>query len=157
MDLILWRHAEARDAEPGEDDAARALTPRGERQAKRMAEWLNRFLPESTRVLVSPALRTRQTVEPLSRKTHVVAALAPGATAAQLLAAAHWPDAPEPVLLVGHQPVLGEVVALLLGGEAAAQAGSWAVRKGAVWWLRHRVRLGTSEVLLVSSQSPDLL
>ena len=51
MDLILWRHAEAHDAAPGESDLERALTPRGERQAQRMAEWLERVLPESTRVL----------------------------------------------------------------------------------------------------------
>ena len=155
MDLILWRHAEARDAGPGEDDAARALTPRGERQAQRMADWLNRFLPESTRVLVSPALRTRQTAEPLGRKLRVTDALAPGASAEQLLRAAHWPDSREPVLLVGHQPTLGQVVALLMGGEQAAQGPTWTIRKGAVWWLRHRVRRGVAEVLLVSVHSPD--
>ena len=56
MDLILWRHAHAGDplADPLQD-LQRALSPKGERQAKRMAEWLNQRLPESTRVLVSPA------------------------------------------------------------------------------------------------------
>ncbi len=44
MDLILWRHAEAFDALEGEDDLSRSLTPKGERQAQRMAEWLNQRL-----------------------------------------------------------------------------------------------------------------
>ena len=40
MDLIVWRHAEAHEAEPGEDDMQRALTPRGRKQAERMAACL---------------------------------------------------------------------------------------------------------------------
>ena len=63
MDLILWRHAEAEIAAPGQDDLQRALTPKGERQARRMAAWLNQRLAATTRVLVSPALRCRQTAE----------------------------------------------------------------------------------------------
>ena len=58
MDLILWRHAEARDAADGESDLERPLTSRGIKQAERMAEWLNRFLPQSTKILVSPSVRT---------------------------------------------------------------------------------------------------
>jgi len=38
------------------------------------------------------------------------------------------------VLLVGHQPALGELASLLLTGREAP----WTIRKGAVWWLRHR-------------------
>ena len=157
MDLILWRHAEAHDAAPGESDLERALTPRGERQAQRMAEWLERVLPESTRVLVSPARRTRQTADALGRASRIVDALAPGATARQLLVAAHWPDSPEPVLLVGHQPALGQLAALLIGGEPTTRAPAWAVRKGAVWWLRQRERHGMAEVVLVAAMSPELL
>ncbi len=36
MELILWRHAEA---EPGEPDLGRRLSAKGEKQARRMAEW----------------------------------------------------------------------------------------------------------------------
>ena len=61
MDLILWRHAEAVPEREGLDDLDRPLTPKGERQAQRMAEWLNHRLAHSTRILVSPALRTQQT------------------------------------------------------------------------------------------------
>ena len=46
MDLILWRHAEA---EPGEPDLGRRLTAKGIQQAERMAKWLDRHLPATTR------------------------------------------------------------------------------------------------------------
>jgi phosphohistidine phosphatase len=161
MDLILWRHAEARDlaeeAPTAEADLARPLTPRGEKQAQRMAEWLNRFLPESTRILVSPALRTRQTADALGRKYRTVDALAPGVSHTQALAASRWPDSREPVLLVGHQPVLGQLAGYLMGGAATLDGPPWAVRKGAVWWLRHRDRDGVGEVVLVSVRTPDKL
>ena len=55
MDLILWRHADAQEVRDAADDLERALTPKGERQAQRMADWLNRQLPANARVLVSPA------------------------------------------------------------------------------------------------------
>ena len=68
MDLILWRHAEAQEWTQGCDDMARRLTSRGEKQAARMAGWLDRQLPDNTRILVSPARRTEQTASALGRK-----------------------------------------------------------------------------------------
>ncbi len=152
MDLILWRHAEAHDAQAGENDLDRALTPRGEKHARRMAEWLNSVLADSTRILVSPALRTQQTAEALKRKFKTVPAIAPGCTAHALLEAARWPESREPVLVVGHQPTLGHIVVSLLGGGAH----DLSVRKGAVWWLRHRERDGVSEVIVVAARAPDM-
>jgi phosphohistidine phosphatase len=168
MDLILWRHADA--GEPLADvvqDLQRKLSPKGEKQAARMADWLNRFLPDSTRVLVSPALRCQQTAQALGRKFQTREALGPGGTVGNLLTLARWPDRREPVLIIGHQPTLGMAAALLMGGthasaEASTEAAghatpSWSVRKGAVWWLRHRDRAGVAEVVLVSVRSPDSL
>lgn len=64
MDLILWRHAEAEDwpeDDPqGSRGLERSLTPRGEKQAARMANWLDRQLPEGARIVVSPARRCEQ-------------------------------------------------------------------------------------------------
>ena len=132
MDLILWRHAEAEEADAGGDDLARALTPKGERQAERMAEWLNRRLAHSTRALVSPALRCQQTAKALGRKFRTVEAVGPGASAEALLVAAGWPDAGGTVLVVGHQPTLGETAARVMGeGEE-----HWRIRKGSICWLR---------------------
>ncbi len=151
MDLILWRHAEAEDAAAGGDDLRRALTTHGEQQAERMAEWLNRRLAHSTRALVSPALRCQQTAKALGRKFRTLPAIAPGASADELIAAAGWPDATDPVLVVGHQPTLGEAAALLLAGTPQ----SWSVKKGAAWWLRHRVRSEDGQTVLYAVQSPD--
>ncbi|MCW5662606.1 MAG: phosphohistidine phosphatase SixA [Piscinibacter sp.] len=152
MDLILWRHAEAVERE-GVDDLKRALTPKGERQAQKMADWLNHRLAHSTRVLVSPALRCQQTAKALGRSFKTVEALAPDASPEALLKAARWPDANEPVLLVGHQPTLGQLAAQLLAGQALP----WSVKKGAVWWLRNRDREGAAPVVLQAVMAPDCL
>src|SRR5204862_4053657 len=99
VDLILWRHA---DAEDGNDDLARALTPKGLKQAARMAEWLEKRLPKSARVLVSPAKRAQQTAEPLARERKTSQDIAPGAKPAAVLAAAGWPAGNGTVVVVGH-------------------------------------------------------
>ncbi len=152
MDLILWRHAEAVERE-GLPDLERMLTSKGERQAARMAEWLNQRLAHSTRVLVSPAVRCQQTAKALGRKFRTLEALAPEAGPAAVLSAARWPESAEPVLVVGHQPTLGLVAALLLAGEAQP----WSVKKGAAWWLRSRDREGNAQVVLHTVMSPDAL
>lgn len=153
MDLILWRHAEAQAGREGQDDLDRALTTKGERQAQRMGEWLNQRMATSTRILVSPALRTQQTAKALDRSFKTVAALAPDASAVALLSAARWPHANGPVLVVGHQPTLGQLAALLLAEEPQA----WIIKKGAVWWLRQRERQGVSQVVLQAVMAPDCL
>jgi phosphohistidine phosphatase len=153
MDLILWRHAEAHAAREGQDDLDRPLTSKGERQAQRMGEWLNQRLAHSTRILVSPALRTQQTARALDRHFKTVAAVAPDASPVALLSAVRWPDAGEPVMVVGHQPTLGQLAALLLAEVPQA----WVIKKGAVWWLRQRERAGVSQVVLQAVMAPDCL
>ena len=150
MDLILWRHCEA---EPGEPDLGRRLTSKGLKQAERMAQWLDTHLPDTCRVLVSPADRAQQTAVVLRRKFKTVPELAPGATVAAVLAAANWPDSREPVLIVGHQPTLGAVASFLLSGEEAY----WSVRKGAVWWLSNRAKEGGAAVVLKVVVAPDFI
>lgn len=153
MDLILWRHAEAVPEREDLADLDRPLTPKGERQAQRMAEWLNHRLAHSTRILVSPAVRTQQTAKALDRSFKTVKAIAPDASATAVLSAARWPESNEPVLVVGHQPTLGQVAALLLGEVGQ----SWVIKKGAVWWIRSRERETGSQVVLQAVQSPDCL
>lgn len=152
MDLILWRHAEAVERE-GLPDLERMLTSKGERQAARMAEWLNQRIAHSTRVLVSPALRCQQTAKALGRKFRTVDTIAPEASPQAVLEAARWPESGEPVLVVGHQPTLGMVAALLLCGQALP----WSVKKGAAWWLRSRDREGSASVVLHAVMGPDAL
>lgn len=156
MDLILWRHAHAGDhlADPAED-LLRPLTPKGERQAARMAQWLQQHLTDSTRVLVSPATRTQQTALALGRPFKTVDALAPDRSADDLLAATRFPRSREAVLVVGHQPTLGRVAARLL--EATDPTTSWSMKKGAVWWLRWRERADQPQITLHAVISPDML
>lgn len=149
MHLLLWRHAEAED---GLDDMARALTPRGRQQADRMAAWLLRHAPENLRVLVSPAKRTRQTADALGRDYEVVPALAPGASPAEVLAVTDWPQGHGAVLVVGHQPFLGQTAALALTG----QPGYWSVKKAGLWWLATRQRDDDAQVVLRAVITPEI-
>ena len=150
MDLILWRHCEA---EPGEPDLGRRLTSKGAKQAERMAAWLDAHLPDTCRILVSPADRAQQTAAALGRKFKTVPELAPGAPVSQVLAAVNWPDSREPVLVVGHQPTLGTLASFLLSGEEAY----WSVKKGAVWWLTNRDRMGSAAVVLRVAIGPEFV
>lgn len=158
MDLILWRHAEAEVAEQGGDDLSRPLTKKGERQASRMAAWLDRHLPEGTRVLVSPAERTQQTVVPLGRKFKLRDELVPDSSVDDVLTLLKWhpetgPQTKGPVLLVGHQPYLGQLIARLLRMDE----NGCSVRKGSVWWLRTRLREGQPQTVLLTVASPDFI
>jgi len=157
MDLILWRHAEAEEwlennVHP-KTDLERALTPRGEKQAARMASWLDRQLPEGARILVSPAKRCEQTAMALERKYKIRPELAPDASLEQLLSLVQWPLGKLPVLVIGHQPTLGQTIAKLLG----LSEQECPVKKGSLWWLRNRDRDGQSQTVVVTVQSPELM
>lgn len=160
MDLILWRHAEAQELSPEvktEDfarlDLARALTGRGQKHAARVAAWLDRQLTDTARILVSPALRCEQTALNVGRKFKTCEQLGPDKNAQDLLELVQWPDSKTTVVVVGHQPTLGQVAALLLG----LSNSDLSVRKGGLWWLRHRRRDGKPQTLLLTVQTPDLL
>lgn len=156
MDLILWRHAHAQEQEQQQGidaDLSRPLTGRGEKQAQRIAQWLDRQLPDGTRILVSPAVRAEQTAHALHRKYKIEPGIAPGASIDQLLNAAHWPHSKPAVLLIGHQPQLGQTIARLLG----IAANECVVRRGAVWWLRTRVGEVARKTTVITIQSPDML
>jgi len=141
LELLLWRHAEAEDGYP---DAQRKLTERGQRQAERMAAWLKTHAPAKLRIVVSPATRTRQTVAPLGREHEISTDVGTDAGPEDILRAAGWPDARGAVLIVGHQPTLGQVAAELLGQAG----GELSFKKGALWWFRVRERFGVQETVL---------
>lgn len=148
MDLILWRHAEA---EAGEPDLGRRLTAKGQKQAAKMAIWLDRHLPDTCRILVSPAERAQQTAQALGRKFKTIDELAPGASCDDVLLAAGWPESREAVLVVGHQPTIGQVVSYLLSGEVQ----EWSIKKAAVWWLSRRARDDDIKTAIKAVVGPD--
>ncbi|MER2551969.1 MAG: histidine phosphatase family protein [Thauera sp.] len=141
MDLLLWRHAEAVDGIP---DHTRELTARGLKQARRMARWLDENRPKQLKVLVSPTLRTRQTATAFTEEFEIVSSLGPDGNVPDILAATGWPEGRGAALVVGHQPALGRLCALLLSGTEA----DWTIKKGALWWFTNRVRENETQTVL---------
>ncbi|HET7833938.1 MAG TPA: histidine phosphatase family protein [Gallionella sp.] len=150
MDLILWRHAEAVDGAP---DDARELTPKGVKQADKVASFLRQHLPDESRILVSPATRARQTADALTEHYTLAPTIGLGASAHAVLQAARWPSAGGTVLVVGHQPTLGAVAAQLLGSKEE----SLSIKKGALWWFSLREREDSAQLTLRLVISPEFL
>lgn len=148
--MILWRHADAEDAPPGAPDAERNLTAKGEKQARRMAAWLKKQLPDDVRILASPAKRAQQTAQALARKFETNREAGTAATPQSVLQAAGWPDGDGTVVVVGHQPTLGQAAALALTGKV----DDWSIRKSAIWWL---VARSPNEVVVRAVIAPDIL
>ena len=151
MELILWRHAEAEEADGTISDHKRRLTARGEKQAKQVAAWLQRHLPRKRTVLVSPAERTQQTAHALELPYEIEPRVGIDASVKDVLSVTDWPDRSGAVLVIGHQPTLGRVAALLLGGEQA----DWSIKKGGVWWFASRDRDGEAQTVLRAVLNPD--
>ncbi|MEQ1518772.1 MAG: histidine phosphatase family protein [Usitatibacteraceae bacterium] len=157
MDLILWRHAEAEDF--ASSDLARPLTPRGERQAARMAHWLASRMGNATerardwRIIASPATRAQQTANALSMPVDTIASLAPDTPAEAILRAADWPHNAKNIVVVGHQHTLGMVAGRLINGVEAYVS----VKKGAIWWFRHSASDGAEKTALVAMATPDTI
>ncbi len=150
MELILWRHAEA---EEGVSDLERELTHKGHKQAEKMAAFLHAHLPEHTRVLASPAMRSQQTALAFNKTFATEPAVGPDASVQSVLQAAGWPDAEGAVLVVGHQPVLGQIAALLL----ADSGNSFSVKKGAIWWFSRHTEDGDYQTKLRLAIAPENL
>ena len=150
MELILWRHAEAEEGVP---DAARQLTEKGLDQAKRMAGWLKSKLPENIQMIVSPARRTQQTAMALRADFVTNDAIGPGANVYAILNAANWPNAQGAVVIVGHQPTLGEVANYLV----PAIPPGLSVKKGSVWWIRCQEKENMIEPVLHTVIYPEML
>lgn len=117
-----------------------------------MAAWLKPRLPEGTRILVSPALRTQQTAAALGLDFSTLDALAPDTAAEAVLAAAGWPNHLQSALIIGHQPTLGEVASIMLQSAIP----SMSMKKGAVWWFSAR-RGDPQDIILKAMLSPDIL
>ncbi|MEZ5728871.1 MAG: histidine phosphatase family protein [Burkholderiaceae bacterium] len=152
--LVLWRHADAGDAlaDPAAD-RLRPLSAHGRRQAREVARWLAARLPPERLTVCSPAPRARQTAEALDASPRIDERLAPERMLsdylellAQLGPTADMPadtQSPQALVIVAHQPVIGELCHRLLGMDE----GSASVRKGAIWWFRFRERADSALVL----------
>jgi phosphohistidine phosphatase SixA len=149
-EIILLRHAHADSAVAGQDDMARVLSLRGEAEADAAGEWLKRHAASPDRVLCSPAARSRETCE------RVLAALGYSdlrseariydATPATLIRVLDEHADAGSVLLVGHNPGLENLVALMT--EGASDSGRGIPPAGVVWMTLPNGSLepGTAEV-----------
>jgi phosphohistidine phosphatase len=116
MRLVLVRHAEAA---PGDPDELRALTPAGQKQARRLGEKLRSEGLAPDAVLTSPLLRARETAAALGfGEPHALDELAPGATADDVRTAIAGRG--DTVVVVGHQPDCSRIAAALRGGAEPA-------------------------------------
>ena len=161
--LILWRHADAEVDSVTGKDADRALSKSGLKDADRMAKWLHKHLPENTEILCSPARRCLETLAALQQldgvdtqhegkkySVQIVDFLSVDSTAQTILKNVANDDSSKTLLLIGHQPNLGRVIAKLLG----MNEGACVVKKGALWWLRQRLMVGKSQTYLYAVRNP---
>ncbi|MBS7457377.1 SixA phosphatase family protein [Coralloluteibacterium stylophorae] len=136
-DLILLRHAHAEPAAPAKPDSDRPLSEVGWAEAEAAARWLAAQGARPARILCSPARRTRETCRP------VVAALGEvevreepsiyEAMPGTLLALAEEHADAGCLLLVGHNPGLEHLLALLTTGRSGDARG---MAPASVAWLR---------------------
>ncbi len=155
--LILWRHAEAEAESLSGQDIDRALTKSGRKDAAKMAKWLHQHLPENTEILCSPARRCIETVAALQQhgeyEVKIADFLSVDSSVAEIVKEVLNEDNHKTLLLIGHQPNLGWLIAHLQGLKEA----TCVVKKGAVWWLRQRTVVGAQQTYLFTVQHPDYL
>lgn len=121
--LVVVRHGTARRPETGENDFNRPLTPEGETDVKRVAEWLAETVGPCNVVVTSPAVRARQTATLLANRLlkapaePVLTAPIYEASRQTLIEVVTGFDHPGPVVLVGHNPGLEDLANYLLDAE----------------------------------------
>ena len=126
MNLYLLRHGLA--VEPGTPgyakDADRPLTPKGERKLIKIASAMKALELQFDRVLFSPYVRARGTAVMiakelgLEKKLEKCDALTPGGSLREVIETLKRLSPPrENVMLVGHEPSMSELAALLISGE----------------------------------------
>lgn len=131
--LMLLRHAKTESEAASGRDQDRRLAERGQRDAAEMGDWIATHPPVPEAVLVSHAVRARQTwdIAWQAMKGRVAApevetlAELYGADPAQILETirtATAPANPRRLLLVGHNPGMHEAALMLMGSGDRAGA-----------------------------------
>ena len=126
-ELILLRHAHAEQGLPGQADIDRPLSAVGQAEAEAAGRWLrdHHLIPD--RVVCSPARRTRETLEAVLAQTgYVEQRLEPRiyeAVPGTLISLLDEQAGIERLMLVGHNPGLEQLVALLKDGRTGEYRG----------------------------------
>jgi phosphohistidine phosphatase len=122
VDVWILRHAAAEDGSPSGRDEDRELTPDGARRARDVGRALAALEPGITRIVTSPYRRARQTAEAVAAALGLEGALSesralePDRDPEDILHEVAGGAGEGDALLVGHQPHLGELLGLLVGG-----------------------------------------
>lgn len=121
-ELILLRHAHAEAAGPGQDDRDRALSARGRAEAAAAGEWLRAHAHVPDLILCSTARRARETLDIAQEAIgHGETLRMDGiyeATPGELIAIADAHREMPRLLMVGHNPGLEWLAALLSTGQS---------------------------------------
>ena len=133
MIVYVMRHAEAVEADNSLQDEWRYLTGKGRSVAEKMSSAIVKLGPKTRLTVSSPLTRAVQTAEIAAQKAcrrNVIVAsglLLPGADLNELVAYLKGCADAKRVMLVGHEPQLGALVATLLGREESTVS----LKKGA--------------------------
>jgi phosphohistidine phosphatase len=126
MVVYVMRHAEAVEGSETLQDDWRYLTKKGRSTAEKMSSSIAKLGPKPRLTITSPVTRAVQTAEIAAEKAcrrNVVVAsglLLPGTDVGELVTYLKGCGDARRVLLVGHEPQLGSLVATLLGREDKA-------------------------------------
>jgi phosphohistidine phosphatase len=149
MQLFVIRHAIAEDPQPGRDDADRELTELGKTKLRRVVRGLRTLDIELVHVLTSTKKRAAQTaklLEPIAKSPPIATDLLAQPPTPELLALIAEGKAATGV--VGHEPWLGELVALLAFGDAK-RGDALVIKKAGVVWLEGTVAEGGMQIRAV--------
>ena len=143
VQVFLVRHAEAIAETLAIRDPYRHLTPHGRVQARALGDRLRWHDCVPTHVWASPLVRAVQTAELVIAgiqhevQIDVAPALAPDGSAREVIAALRTLPATAVVLLVGHEPALSAIGAVLVGKadfDALGKACAARLDDGRVRW-----------------------
>ena len=134
MILYVLRHGIAEDVAPGGDDGARRLTPRGRQKLAAGARGMRGLGLAFDGLWTSPLVRAVETATIVAQEyggaivPQTLPALAAGVAPAETLRALRVAAGHENVLIVGHEPGLSGLVALVLTGSTSGM--TLALKKG---------------------------
>jgi phosphohistidine phosphatase len=124
MNLYLMRHgiALAQDDASVSSDSERPLSHKGVKRMRKAAKGIRRLEIPFDALLTSPLLRARQTAEIVASALGIedrleeISGLAPESTVEHLMFGLTRYQEREHLLLVGHEPLLGDTLSCLLSG-----------------------------------------
>jgi phosphohistidine phosphatase len=157
MNLYILRHAQAEDAGSGPDEARR-LTARGLERAREAAAGMRAFGLRFEAILTSPLARAAETAEQVAAvyandpPPQVMPELSAGVPAGEIASALAAFSRYESVMVVGHEPQLSALAALLLTGSPGGV--HLRLKKGAcvALELHNRIERGSAELLWMLTQ-----